>query len=1134
MWSLPPRAGLEGDIPLDSSEDNLCPRRRSIGSSLVAGAWGMMANLCVFLVCRFGRIFRWILVVPAASFVCRGDRRSSGQSTVPGRPRHHRHRRSPRARLAVVARASLCTCFGAGFYLPSARATDGEFLHRFDIPAGGAAATLRQYISQSGEQLLFSSDDVDGVQTQAVAGHFTSRDALLRMLTGTPLRVRFDDVSTAVAVTRIRPARAGPEADASHPVPNTSIPQPSPSMPKRSSILSFFKLMLAATAATPAIAVDAKSSDTDPLVLSPFKVETARDDGYMAADVISAGLLATNLLKTPADITVLTRDFLNDIGVIRLQDAQGWLTNSDPSPGTDQRDFGNSVSFRGQVASSNTRNFFRQGYTPEEYNTERVEGSRGPNSILYGDSNAGGQINIGTKQPKFTHDFQSIRLRFDSEGSAEAAIDVNRRIGDKFGIRVNARALRGRSWLDDYYNNRYGLAIALAYRPWHGAEIRFELERDYLDYMNFRPDFFQESVSSWDRTTTISAPLTSNPSAGSGLNRLGTFYVFNEYTGKLQNWQNFARTNGTNLSALPDPNLRPFGPWDKQPRTPRRSFTGQNQSVHIGVQNHNYTLIAEQKFDSGLVVEVAGDFNLPIRSGGSVNQNTQVWLDVNRVQPDGTPNPNFGKYFSQNNGGLRPHTQTLDIYTAGRVAAAYPIKTSKFTQLLSAVAQYRHHVFDVESHQLYRVAPIMSTNGTTLNPVNLVQHWQYWDERGDRDVPLPKDDASNTYRYINTRDTRNMDRLESIQFNTVGTYFGDRVTLVAGIRHDRFHGATRDTDRRDTVTGDPISTKGISTDASVTTHSIGASYFPLPTFGFYSNWSEGFRPSIANQPQLDGGAAVNMAIAKSYGHGIRLNLFKGRLVGSAGYYHSVEEKRLTQNLNLNPILNLWDAVGQPNMKPPQTGTFVQYSDTTDLEAFGWEADLTANIVKGFRIKGNVAFPETRQTNGFPGTRAYYEQHIATWRAAQSNPEFNQAVISQGILAMENTIQSGNPGRPQNGLFDYRVNVFGNYEIQSGPLKKLRFGAGAQFFSRRIIFSKVGAPFDYVYADPFHLVTASLGYSFKFRNLPVDVQINVSNLLDYDDPIWRTNGNLAVGGQNIPNLFYWENPRLIRLTLTTRY
>ena len=53
--------------------------------------------------------------------------------------------------------------------------------------------------------------------------------------------------------------------------------------------------------------------------LSPFTVNTEKDNGYIAADSLMGGRLATPLLKTPSDITVLTRDFLDDVGATDYQ-----------------------------------------------------------------------------------------------------------------------------------------------------------------------------------------------------------------------------------------------------------------------------------------------------------------------------------------------------------------------------------------------------------------------------------------------------------------------------------------------------------------------------------------------------------------------------------------------------------------------------------------------------------------------------------------------------------------------------------------------------------------------------------------------------------------------------------------------
>jgi iron complex outermembrane receptor protein len=80
----------------------------------------------------------------------------------------------------------------------------------YDLPAAAAAAALKQFSAQSGEQLLFSADAVAGVTTQPVKGRFTAREALDRLVAGTNLIVQQDERTGALAVTRKAPAENKP------------------------------------------------------------------------------------------------------------------------------------------------------------------------------------------------------------------------------------------------------------------------------------------------------------------------------------------------------------------------------------------------------------------------------------------------------------------------------------------------------------------------------------------------------------------------------------------------------------------------------------------------------------------------------------------------------------------------------------------------------------------------------------------------------------------------------------------------------------------------------------------------------------------------------------------------------------
>jgi iron complex outermembrane receptor protein len=78
----------------------------------------------------------------------------------------------------------------------------------FDVPAGGAEVTLKEFTRQARVQLVFDSDKVAGVRTAAVQGEVSPRVALDRMFAGTGLVAEQDKTSGAFTVRRESPAEA--------------------------------------------------------------------------------------------------------------------------------------------------------------------------------------------------------------------------------------------------------------------------------------------------------------------------------------------------------------------------------------------------------------------------------------------------------------------------------------------------------------------------------------------------------------------------------------------------------------------------------------------------------------------------------------------------------------------------------------------------------------------------------------------------------------------------------------------------------------------------------------------------------------------------------------------------------------
>lgn len=89
----------------------------------------------------------------------------------------------------------------------------------FDIAAGDAANTLQEFYRQSEVQVLYLTQNVSGVRTQAVSGRMSASDALATMLMGTGLRFELENEHSAlitVAIANfdnIRPGRPASGSD---------------------------------------------------------------------------------------------------------------------------------------------------------------------------------------------------------------------------------------------------------------------------------------------------------------------------------------------------------------------------------------------------------------------------------------------------------------------------------------------------------------------------------------------------------------------------------------------------------------------------------------------------------------------------------------------------------------------------------------------------------------------------------------------------------------------------------------------------------------------------------------------------------------------------------------------------------
>lgn len=844
------------------------------------------------------------------------------------------------------------------------------------------------------------------------------------------------------------------------------------------------------------------------VVLSPFTVATEKDNGYIAADSLLAGRLSTELIKTPSDITVLTRDFINDIGATDYLEASAYLTNTYATQPSGQ-DFGSQNNFRGLGGGFPTRNYFKHNNTLDFYNVERVESARGPNALLFGDGIVGGVINTVTKQAKPGRRFAEVGLRTDSEGSLRGTVDANYSFGRDAAVRVNLVKSSDKTWIDTSFRNLIGGTVAATYRPWKRGELRLEIETGDLK-QNYARQNFTDSLSLWNGVAWPGAQTT-NPAGAVGVSRFTTDRLINLPTVGLVNLLNFGQTQGSSFTIDPTktgyvPNLPSI----------RRDLSLQPSNAYGDTRRHLFAGFYQHQWAPGLFSEFASQFATYKRFTFAPGFGT-LQRDINSTLPGGAFNPNFGKLYAD----AGPATGDQDNrHYDNRLVTAYELPISWWKQTLNAMASRRVEYFWALDRRWMRnnnAAVPLLTNGA-----NQYFFREYIDDL--RLVPQrPDDTATITWENVPTRYRSQRQQLDTLQLATVAKIWGERITVVGGMRHDKYQSYEYAIGTFNATTGRPASTAILEKQLATNVFSGGLTYFPIPSLGVYANVSETFNPIGAGDPSLFL-KQFDQTSGLGYSGGLRFRLLQGTIVGSLGYYDTTEKNRVT-GFGVTEINRIWNNIQRTDKTFPTA-----YRDTSDISSTGYELDLVANLTKNFRLRGGFGTPSTKQSNALPDTIRYLEENLPIWTAALTAPTTtNIAQINSDIAALRTRIQSGNEGRALNNQADYTANVFGNYSFSQGPAKGLSLGGGASFLGRRIIGNQVTNAFDYIKAPAYYTMTATAGYNFKLRNRTLRVQLNVNNLLGYDDPYYT--GIRTLNGRNYRDAFYYIEPRKFVISTT---
>jgi outer membrane receptor protein involved in Fe transport len=273
---------------------------------------------------------------------------------------------------------------------------------------------------------------------------------------------------------------------------------------------------VAPTATPPAAATSAGSA----VQLSPFLVSSEGDEGYRAANTLSGTRMNASLFHTPAAISVLTKEFLDDIGAENVADMLKFATSSD----NERTDTGGGLAqawdvratIRGFTESVITRDYLpnmvqgRGILANDRFNVDRADVSRGPNSILYGASRPGGAFNLNSKRAVLNGRQKSAQLTVGRFAKKRSEVDFAFPIiKDKLALRTNAMWEDREGWFEFEMLKAKAVAVAAAYQPFKTTQVRVGVERMIREQVT--PGNFPHADLGYSRWIKAGAPRAPNP-----------------------------------------------------------------------------------------------------------------------------------------------------------------------------------------------------------------------------------------------------------------------------------------------------------------------------------------------------------------------------------------------------------------------------------------------------------------------------------------------------------------------------------------------------------------------------------------------------------------------------------------------
>lgn len=218
------------------------------------------------------------------------------------------------------------------------------------------------------------------------------------------------------------------------------------------------------------------------------------------------------VMETPQPIAIVTHEIIEQQQAKQLSDVlqnvNGIYVTS--SRGNSQDSFGGRGFILGNDNILKNGARVNSGVFPEVTGLERVEVLKGANAMLYGNTAAGGIINMVTKKPRFQTG-GSFSLSGGSWNTYKPTFDVYGPISKDVAFRLNGTYETAKSFRDHVSSEKIYLNPSILFNI--GKKSQLIVEGDYL-INNFTPDFGIGSITNKDGSYSMNTLLPRNAFLG--------------------------------------------------------------------------------------------------------------------------------------------------------------------------------------------------------------------------------------------------------------------------------------------------------------------------------------------------------------------------------------------------------------------------------------------------------------------------------------------------------------------------------------------------------------------------------------------------------------------------------------------